>query len=803
MRYLKLLFCLLPLSLFSQGLRFHMAKKHTCYASGKVENTRVPNQRQTLSGEPTAVITVAYNGFTPEAQAAFQFAVDIWARTITSEVPIRITANWSQLGDNVLGSASATSTVSNFENAPLKDVRYPLALAEKLARKQLNLPTQSEISANFSSEINWYFGTDANPAANQFDLVSVVLHEIGHGLGFSDSFGANSQVAVWGLDNTGQTNMPIIYDLYLQDQLGRKLIDESEFENNSEALLDAVTSNNVRYGSPLAQVAFGNFPPIFSPNPWNGGSSIAHLDEAVFAPGDPNSLMSPQFGLGEAIHLPGLVTEAIFSEMGWVHTFLSHEEVLFAETVDAPIDFQIQVESDSSLNTDRVELIVSSNNFESSTTYQLTQNISQNDLFEISVPYNEIGDVSQYYFRYTTPDDRVYLLPREGESEAFDLVKGVDSTTPEIVHAPSGFNLTENISLTFEVTDNFGLDTVFLEYKTSNSNTSQFVGLVASSEEESNYNYSTTRSDLSIGVNDTLLYKVHAIDKSINRNTRLFPSESFAKVVAVDLEDPLSNYQISFQSNQINDSIGLVNMVIEGGDGFNDIGLNTPHPYGNGYEGFSSMITKYPITLNQESVISFDEILMLEPTVDMGIRDFLMIEASANGGTSWISIGDSLNASDHEPWLTAFNADLDASGSNTVADQSLFRTRDIDLITTDLPFVVGDELIFRFTVVSNESINGWGVRLDNISLGRKIVTSINTPFDFKIYPNPVQDLLSIEIGMDNLEMIVRELSGKIVHREKLSPNATVDMRALNSGIYLIDVLNPEGKLLETQKIIKK
>ena len=62
---------------------------------------------------------------------------------------------------------------------------YPIALANKLAGRDL-APNSSDITVNFSSNVtNWYFGTDGSVAyaAGKYDFVSVVLHEIGHALG--------------------------------------------------------------------------------------------------------------------------------------------------------------------------------------------------------------------------------------------------------------------------------------------------------------------------------------------------------------------------------------------------------------------------------------------------------------------------------------------------------------------------------------------------------------------------------------------------------------------------------------------
>ena len=52
-----------------------------------------------------ATIQVTYSGFSVQAQAAFQRAVDIWAAELSSSQVIRISASWTPLGDGILGSA--------------------------------------------------------------------------------------------------------------------------------------------------------------------------------------------------------------------------------------------------------------------------------------------------------------------------------------------------------------------------------------------------------------------------------------------------------------------------------------------------------------------------------------------------------------------------------------------------------------------------------------------------------------------------------------------------------------------------
>ncbi|MFZ6009678.1 MAG: hypothetical protein ACOYXT_04960, partial [Bacteroidota bacterium] len=161
-----------------------------------------------------AVFEVEYIGFSPAAQTAFQEAVDIWESLITSPVKIRVRAEWQPLGTGVLGSAIWGSVFRNFQGAQRANTWYPVALAEKIAGKDLNASTDPDIFANFNSEFNWYLGTDGSPSSGQYDFVTVVMHELGHGLGFVDSYSVQGDLGVVGIQDTG---FPIIYDQQLEN----------------------------------------------------------------------------------------------------------------------------------------------------------------------------------------------------------------------------------------------------------------------------------------------------------------------------------------------------------------------------------------------------------------------------------------------------------------------------------------------------------------------------------------------------------------------------------------------------------
>lgn len=135
---------------------------------------------------------------------AFQFAASIWGGILDSAVPIYIQAQFTPLTctatSAVLGAAGANQIFANFPGAPKADTWYHVALANRLAFGDLapgpNGTDADDIVAFFNSNIglpgclvgnDWYYGLDANHGS-QIDLVTVLLHEFGHGLGFSAFF---------------------------------------------------------------------------------------------------------------------------------------------------------------------------------------------------------------------------------------------------------------------------------------------------------------------------------------------------------------------------------------------------------------------------------------------------------------------------------------------------------------------------------------------------------------------------------------------------------------------------------------
>ncbi len=263
--------------------------------------TVVADDTVALRGAKTATITVSYHGFSPAAKASFQRAVDIWATQVSSRVPITVDATYRALGPGILGSAGPGLLWRNFPGAPQADTLYVDALANKYAGKQLS--ARPDIVANFSSSFsNWNFAAGAAPKG-KYDFETVVLHELGHGLGF---LGAGRVSGSQG--SVRLSGAPVVYDRFVTNGGGTKL---TTLPDPSAALKQQITGGSLffRSGSVNAR--------LYAPRTFQGGSSYSHLDEATYRAGSANSLMTPQLGSGETIHSEGPLTRAIFATLGW------------------------------------------------------------------------------------------------------------------------------------------------------------------------------------------------------------------------------------------------------------------------------------------------------------------------------------------------------------------------------------------------------------------------------------------------------------------------------------------------------
>jgi len=193
--------------------------------------------------DPTPVAPVGGNPGTTlgdQRLNAFQLAANIWGASLNSGPSIVVNATWGALSceatSGVLGSAGAASRIRNHPALPFSNTWYGMALANALAGTDLNAATV-EINARFNLSIGspgcletrfWYLGFDNNHTTG-IDLVTVVMHELAHGLGF--------QTFTSGSTGEQSSGFPTIYDRFLRDNTTSKLwINMTDVERQASAI---------------------------------------------------------------------------------------------------------------------------------------------------------------------------------------------------------------------------------------------------------------------------------------------------------------------------------------------------------------------------------------------------------------------------------------------------------------------------------------------------------------------------------------------------------------------------------------
>jgi hypothetical protein len=252
--------------------------------------------------------------FPAAAKTAFDAAVVIWTDIVSSPVPITISAGWADLGSSsTLGYSGGGTLHRDFSGAPLGSTYYGAALANSLAGRDLER-SSVDMHITYNKNFAWYYGTDGNTPSGQYDLMSVVLHEIAHGLNFSGSMSYSSGVGSYGYG----TSYPNVYDRLTRDGSGIALTATGTYPNPSTALGSALTSASVWFHGPNAMAANGGQRvKLYAPSTWNGGSSYSHLDYLTFA-GTANRLMVYAITAATSTHDPGPVSEGLFEDLGWI-----------------------------------------------------------------------------------------------------------------------------------------------------------------------------------------------------------------------------------------------------------------------------------------------------------------------------------------------------------------------------------------------------------------------------------------------------------------------------------------------------
>jgi len=149
---------------------------------------------------------------------------------------------------------------------------------------------------------------------------------------------------------------------------------------------------------------------------------------------------------------------------------------------------------------------------------------------------------------------------------------------------------------------------------------------------------------------------------------------------------------------------------------------------------------------------------------------------------------------------SSYNVDLLGPTGNTI---TMRIDSDANIAPTDIPVDVEFEVSGvggQFGSSSAPFLDGYQIRPCSIG---DFVTNIDPALgeQFVIFPNPVNDLLTIQTNMNDYQITIRDMLGRQVLTQQANGNVSLNTSDLTKGIYLITI-NTEDRLWSAEKIMK-
>ena len=275
----------------------------------KLPDGSLTTYRHTLKSDNEKVTRVGKNlefdltgSLNAQQRAATEYVLDLWGSKLAGVVPVEINVDFIPLPTNVIG---ATFFTPNFFN-PVNDSWYWSSLWNQLVG--YDATSMKDIDIAMSSNFNFYFGFDCNSSLP--DYVTLMLHEVTHGLGFGSSIKSDGSYFYYNSNNIIQpTDFPSIYDRMLYQGLDGVCITELSQEERAALII----SNNLYAAGPnLLEANEGVRVKIYAPRNYQNGSSTHHWDESV---NNFTTFMYPYYQ--RPLHTFNTRKIGILCDMGW------------------------------------------------------------------------------------------------------------------------------------------------------------------------------------------------------------------------------------------------------------------------------------------------------------------------------------------------------------------------------------------------------------------------------------------------------------------------------------------------------
>ncbi len=239
-------------------------------------------------------------GWTPERQLALREVADQMTEYFLVTSPVTLTYNVGlDEREHVLASAGSglVSTAAGY---------WRTVVQNKLVTgiDSNGAEADGEIDWNWSA---YSWGLDEEVGSEEYDFVSTAIHELLHSFGFlsnAEPPGENTE-RNWAF-----------FDRFIVTEAGIRPIGAFYRWRSSDDPKLIGDDGGLFFGGANAIAAYGGLVPLFTPDPWSGGSSMSHLDDDTFT-GDNQMLMNAATGTGLGVRVLSAIELGILEDLGY------------------------------------------------------------------------------------------------------------------------------------------------------------------------------------------------------------------------------------------------------------------------------------------------------------------------------------------------------------------------------------------------------------------------------------------------------------------------------------------------------
>lgn len=242
--------------------------------------SRLAGSFECANSSPETIVgkesTFLISFFVPDGQQIQQEVVDSvrlaatqWADRFQSTVDIRVCLSWKPLGGFTLGATTIPNLISGYTHPNLRDDSfYHPALAAALAGTDSISSKDFHIRMDINSQILWHFDRNSVAPKEKYDLSTVVLHELTHGLFFTGQIQVQQAGQAWFRNDTVGR-----FDEFLEVEDDIAVVENC----NRTQMLNVVQSPNLRFYDQASNTKLG----LYAPRTFLPGSSIYHFNNAT------------------------------------------------------------------------------------------------------------------------------------------------------------------------------------------------------------------------------------------------------------------------------------------------------------------------------------------------------------------------------------------------------------------------------------------------------------------------------------------------------------------------------------------